>query len=359
MMSDRGKRSAWLARWKAMSKTALSKGRGIWMWGMLVVGLYALFEHTPVGNYVDALKQSAVFGTHADSLAEAANRYEDGTDDPLLQKILAEAERLREDPVNAKVDPVWKAIPGYNGIEIDIEKTLQANKGRAVTDELTYIMRETEPDVQLEDLGAYPIYKGNPKKKMVAFMVNVAWGDEYLPGMLETFRKEGVPATFFFDGSWLSKHIETAKAICEEGFECSNHAYSHPAMSRLSRKQQAEEIMRTERLLQEELGVQNKWFAPPSGDYNQTTVEVALEMGLRTVLWTLDTVDWKNPGPDWIIRRISARLEPGSLILMHPTSSSSEALAGLINTIRARGYAFGTVSELLSSRRVHTNAGKR
>ena len=82
------------------------------------------------------------------------------------------------------------------------------------------------------------------------------------------------------------------------------------------------------------------------------TVQVAHQLGLRTVLWTLDTVDWKKPDPEWIVRKIELGLEPGSMILMHPTQSSSEALKAMIQIAKKRKFAIGTVSDLLSSARV-------
>jgi peptidoglycan/xylan/chitin deacetylase (PgdA/CDA1 family) len=115
---------------------------------------------------------------------------------------------------------------------------------------------------------------------------------------------------------------------------------------------QRAEIEKTETLLKEKLKVTNTLFAPPSGDYNQTTVDIAHELNLQTVLWTIDTVDWKDPSPEWIVRKISTRLEPGSLILMHPTSSSSQALKNMIQEITNKGYAVGTVSDLISPQRL-------
>jgi len=328
--------------------------RGGWIGlGIVMVLTYLVLEWTPASAYIETVKQqgrgqAALVGSRA---AGTENPSSDGQE-ALLERIRQAAERVREAPVDARVDPVWKAIPGYNGLEVDVEKTLAANRGRPQAEPLKLVLREVEPAVQLEDLGAHPIYRGNPKKKMVALMINVAWGDEHLPGMLEKLEAHGVKATFFFDGSWLSKHIDTAQGICAAGHECSNHAYSHPNMSGLSRSKQAEEIMKTERLLREQLGVRNRLFAPPAGDYNQTTVDVAYELGLYTVLWTIDTVDWKKPDPDWIVRRIAANLEPGSLILMHPTESSSRALERMINVIKDKGYVLGKVSQVLSSERI-------
>lgn len=267
-------------------------------------------------------------------------------------RIAKEAPALRVAPIDAKVDNIWKAIPGYNGVEVDEEKTLKLAESRPPGSDIPWVFREVEPRVKLEDLGPVPIYKGNPNKPMISLMINVAWGDEFIPPILEILNKENVHATFFFDGSWLSKHIDTAKTIGAAGHELSNHAYSHKMMSRLGRTQAIEEISRTQKLLEEKLGVSNTLFAPPSGDFDQETVNIASELKLRTVLWTLDTVDWKNPSPDTVIRRIAKGMEPGSMILMHPTQASSQSLGAIIREAKRRGFAVGTVSELLSSKRI-------
>lgn len=108
--------------------------------------------------------------------------------------------------------------------------------------------------------------------------------------------------------------------------------------------------------MRQTLGVKNRWFAPPSGDFNQKTVDIAPSLGLQTVLWTVDTVDWRKPSPDSVIAKIANKTEAGSLILMHPTASSAGALKGMIDSIHAKGLVLGTVSETLSSERVKSHA---
>ncbi|TMV43048.1 hypothetical protein FE783_36455 [Paenibacillus mesophilus] len=270
-------------------------------------------------------------------------------DDNLLARIKEEADKRYIPAINARIDHAWHAIPGYNGREVDIEKTYeiaQKNPNR-----IDFIYREIPPTVNLEQLGVEPIYRGNPGKPMVSIMVNVAWGDEYIPTILDVLEKEQVHATFFFDGSWLSKHMDMAKQIGERGHELSNHAYSHKNMSRLSKQQAIEEISKTEALLKQ-LHVQNQLFAPPSGDYSMETVRIAHALQLKTVLWTLDTVDWKHPSPESIVQKISNKVEPGMMILMHPTDSSSQALERMIKGIKQKGYVLGTVSDLLSTKRI-------
>ncbi|WP_334072941.1 MULTISPECIES: polysaccharide deacetylase family protein [Paenibacillus] len=314
--------------------------------GICAVLVLMLGEFTGIRSFVDhALWPNGerdAFGRLADSQGE----------EELLGRIRREAEGLRKEPVDAVVDRVWKAIPGYNGREVDIESTFQRARLKPEGAEIEYLYKEIKPKVSLDDLGPHPIYKGNPNKPMAAFMINVAWGNEYIPPMLDTLDRHNVKATFFFDGSWLKKNPELAKEIQRRGHQLENHAYSHPNMSQLSDSLARLEISKTKDVLKDTLGVENRWFAPPSGDFNQRTVDLAAEQGLKTVLWTVDTIDWKKPPATTIVRRISENVGPGSLILMHPTASSRDALEGMIQAIRSKGLQLGTVEQTLSSDRV-------
>jgi probable sporulation protein (polysaccharide deacetylase family) len=320
---------------------------------------WVLPQITPIDNYITdsklynyqqhetlyGIENNAALGTLSGAIS-----YSD-SQEKLLNDINKLAKKHYEAPINAKIDPVWKGIPGYNGVEVDVEKTYKLALSKQKVDKLELIFNEIPPDINLEDLPPSPIYKGNPKKKMVSLMINVAWGNEYLDTMLTTLDEANVRATFFLDGSWLKKNVDMAKIIKEKGHEISNHAYSHKDMSKYSEPVQRAEIQKTEDLLKEKLQVNNTLFAPPSGDYNQTTVNIAHDLNLKTILWTIDTVDWKKPKPEWIVRKIGSRLEPGSLILMHPTESSSQALKAMISEITNKGYAIGTVSDLISPQR--------
>ena len=270
----------------------------------------------------------------------------------LRARIASKAAELNEKPADAVIDRVWKAIPGYNGLEVDVEASYRNALLRGPADSLKLVYRQTAPKISLNDLGAQPIYRGNPAKPMVSLMINVAWGNEYIGPMLDILDAEKVKVTFFLDGSWLSHNKELAAELLRRGHEVENHAYTHPNMSTLSRARATAEIEKTQKLLKESLGVTNKWFAPPSGDFNQQTVEIAASLGLKTVLWTVDTVDWRNPSPESVIAKITSKAEPGTLVLMHPTASSSKALRGMIHGIKAKGLQLGTVSQTLSAERI-------
>lgn len=303
--------------------------------------LWGLYQSESIDQYVASIKNESYVVADLE-----------GRDTELKNKIGILAKELSKPPVDSRVDSVWKAIPGYNGIRIDEHTSLLVAKqtGEVKREHLVY--EEIPIKVRLEDLGAVPIYRGNPEKPVVSLMINVAWGTEHLPEMLASLEKEKVKATFFLDGSWLVKNPDMARKILRQGHEIGNHGYSHPLMSKLSAEKVKQEIAKTEEAIHRLLGIRSALFAPPAGDYNQSTVDIAHELGLRTVLWTLDTVDWKRPAPQAIIQRIIPKVDNGMLILMHPTEPTKKALPQLIEDIKQKGLRLGTVSENFSPHRL-------
>jgi len=317
--------------------------------GRFLLGLCSILlivyciQSAPVSKYVEEVKETSGLPHHK------------GLDETIRikKKIKEGAEKQNRPPINARIDPVWKAIPGYNGRIVDEEKTLRKTLQQAQGDSILWVYREVKPTVNLENLGAVPIYRGNPHKPAAALMVNVAWGTEYLPSMLNILKREGIKATFFLDGSWLKKHPNEAKAIKAQGHEIGNHAFSHPMMSRLSAERIRQEILQTEHLMQQILQLKSRWFAPPAGDYNQQVVTLAHQNKMHTVLWTVDTVDWKkSSSPEWMIQRVNKQLGNGSLLLTHPTDRTVKALPEMIRIGKRKGIKWGTISEVLSSKRI-------
>ncbi|AXH99037.1 hypothetical protein DV702_04385 [Sporosarcina sp. PTS2304] len=271
--------------------------------------------------------------------------------DHYIEKFQSYAKEHDVEPINATIDRVWKAIPGYNGLTVDIVKTYQMMLDGNNFDTDHVVFKEVSPDVHLDDLPPTPIYKGNPEKPMVALLINVAWGEEHLPNMLETLRKFEVKATFFFDGSWGKKHPEMVKTIYAEGHEIGNHAYSHPDLNKSSIEETRNELTKTNDVIKEAIDIKPKWFAPPSGSFNQQTIDVAHELGMKTILWTVDTVDWKKPDPTQMVHRVLSEIDKGSMVLMHPTPAAEEGLPAIIQGIQKKKLRLGTVSDLMSEKR--------
>jgi len=272
--------------------------------------------------------------------------------DPLYQSIIKNAPTYEISPKDATIDRVWKAIPGYNGREVDIAASYKNMKSKGVFNEKKLVFTEIKPKVHLNDLPPSPIYKGNPDKPMVAFIINVAWGNEYLSEMLAALKRQNVSVSFFLEGNWTKKNPELAKLIVTSGHEVGNHSYSHPDMKQLTASRAREQIQKTNEIIEAATGKKCIWFAPPSGSYRVETIKVAAEFKMKTVMWTVDTVDWRKPSPDQLISRVMSKIDNGSMVLMHPTESTAKSLDRLITQIKQKNLKIGTVSELMSEERV-------
>ncbi|MGF7186938.1 putative sporulation protein (polysaccharide deacetylase family) [Desulfitispora alkaliphila] len=193
-----------------------------------------------------------------------------------------------------------------------------------------------------------PIYQGKADKKAVALTVNVDWGEENIPKMLDIFEKKDVKATFFLSGRWAEKHPELAAKIAEGGHEIGNHGHTHPHPDNLSIQQNIEEIKNAEAAIKEATGVITELFAPAYGEKKPHVAKAAAQIGYKTIYWSLDTIDWQNPKPQTIVERIVPRAFNGAIVLMHPKEPTVLALPEMIHKLKEQGYEFMTVTEIIS-----------
>ena len=194
--------------------------------------------------------------------------------------------------------------------------------------------------------GVY--YSGNTDSNKISLMINVYWGTEYLDGMLEILDEYDVKTTFFVGGTWAVKESDMLQKIHDAGHEIGNHGYSHKDQDKLNREQNKNEILTTHTLVNDLIGVNMDLFAPPSGAYNKTTVEVATELGYKTIMWTRDTIDWRDKDEEIIYSRAIKDAKGGDLILMHPTACTLLALERIIVSLQGEGFILTTVSENLA-----------
>ena len=194
--------------------------------------------------------------------------------------------------------------------------------------------------------GVY--YSGNEESNKISLMINVYWGTEYLDGMLEILDKYDVKTTFFVGGTWAVKESDMLEKIYEKGHEIGNHGYTHKDQDKLNREQNQKEILTTHNIVKDLLNIDMNLFAPPSGAYSKTTVEVASNLGYQTIMWTRDTIDWRDKDADLIYSRAVKDAKGGDLVLMHPTEKTLEALENIIITLQEKGLKVTTVSDTLS-----------
>lgn len=273
------------------------------------------------------------------------------TEDVLYKEIEQQSSKYAKAPQNAMIDRVWKKTPGRNGLEVNIKKSYEKMKEVGSFNKSLLVFNQIPPEVKLKDLPASPIYRGNPEKNMVAFLINVSWGTEHIPEILNILKENKVKATFFIEGKWAKENADYVKMIDEQAHVIGNHAFDHPDMARLSNQANLEQISQTNEIIKAITGKTPKWFAPPSGSYTDEVVQVAHNMNMETILWTVDTIDWKNPSVSVMLNRVNSKVHQGATILMHPTPSIVEGLEPLIKNLKEKGLQIGTVETLLNAER--------
>lgn len=190
-------------------------------------------------------------------------------------------------------------------------------------------------------------YRGDPATPKMSLMINVYWGTEYLPSMLDTLADRQVKCTFFIGGTWAASNNALLNRIKLEGHELGNHGYYHKDATTISAARNKEEILVTEKLVEGITGVKTRLFAPPSGAFDKNTLKVASEIGYHTIMWTQDTIDWRDHDVDLIYKRATTKAANGNLVLMHPTAATAKALPKIIDSLSAAGYTLTTVSDTL------------
>lgn len=193
--------------------------------------------------------------------------------------------------------------------------------------------------------GVY--YNGDKSSKNVSLMINVYWGTEYLDTMLEILKENDVKTTFFIGGTWAVLNEDMLQKIYQDGHEIANHGYHHKDHDKLDEKGNLNEISTTHTIVKELLNVEMELFAPPSGAYDKTTVSVASSLGYKTIMWTRDTVDWRDKDAELIYSRAIKNASGGDLILMHPTEKTVEALPKIIDWFKQNGFNLTTVSQTI------------
>lgn len=272
-------------------------------------------------------------------------------EDPLYQEIKSKSKQYYKPPQDAYIDRVWKKTPGRNGLKVNIGKSYLEMKKNKKFDEHKLVFDQVKPKVTLDQLPASPIYRGHPEKNMVALMINVSWGTEYIPEILKILKKNNVKATFFVEGKWAKNNAEYAKMIAKEGHLIGNHAYDHPNMASMTNQQITDQIAKTNEIIEAITEHKPTYFAPPSGSYSNHVVDIADDMQMETILWTVDTIDWKKPSVSVMMNRVMTNIHPGATILMHPTPSVAKGLDQLIKAIQEKNYKLGTLDKLLSTQR--------
>lgn len=191
------------------------------------------------------------------------------------------------------------------------------------------------------------IYAGDTTKNNVSFMINVYQGEQEVKAILDILDLYQVKTTFFIGGCWSAKNVDLVKEIYTRGHELGNHGFYHKEQNTLGFDENVQEIKMCHEIVSKNLGIEMTLFAPPSGAYDITTVDAATSLNYSTIMWTRDTIDWRDQDADLIYRRAIKDMANGDLVLMHPTKKTVEALTNILSTTINNGFNPTTVSNCL------------
>lgn len=193
-----------------------------------------------------------------------------------------------------------------------------------------------------------PIYAVDTPEKQVAISFDAAWGADKTQGILDILKEFDVTATFFLVGFWVDDYGDKVKAIDEAGMEIGTHSNTHPDMIKLDKATMKSELETCIGKIKNVTGKDVKLFRAPFGSYNNNLIETADSLGLKTIQWDVDSLDWKGLSANDISKRVLSRVKNGSIILMH--NNSDHVLDGLrliLNRLKLQGYKITSIGQLV------------
>lgn len=243
------------------------------------------------------------------------------------------------------------------GLAVVKENTVSVSLMKAGTDNwgLGFGEEGTQPTgmAAVEELRKYQAYYiGNPKDKKIYLTFDCGYENGNTGPILDALKKHNVSAAFFVVGHFLESSPDMVKRMADEGHIVANHTYHHPDMSAISDSAAFQKEMEDVKVLYEEITDKEmiKYYRPPQGKYSEENLQMASDLGYQTFFWSLAYVDWyedKQPTHEEAFEKLTGRIHPGAIVLLHNTSKTNgEILDELLTKWEAMGYSFGTLEEL-------------
>ena len=195
-------------------------------------------------------------------------------------------------------------------------------------------------------------FLGNPDEKVLYLTFDAGYENGHTEAILDTLKQHDVNAAFFLVGNYVNRNSDLVRRMVEEGHIVGNHTMSHPNMSAISDKEAFRaELEGLETLFRDVTGKElPKYYRPPRGVYSEQNLQMAKELGYKTVFWSLAYADWDNdnqPAEDAAIQRLLSRTHNGAVILLHSTSKTNALILDrLLTKWEEMGYRFETIDKL-------------
>ena len=203
-------------------------------------------------------------------------------------------------------------------------------------------------------VGAYaterqlPIYCVETDEKKIAISFDAAWGNEDTEELIRILDEYDVKTTFFVVGEWVDKYPESVKALSDAGHEIMNHSDDHAHFAQLSASEIVSNITACNDKIAAITGIKPILFRPPYGEYDDHVIAAVESMGMYSIQWDVDSLDWKELSAGEITKRVTENVTPGSIVLFHNAAiNTPEALPGILSDLQSKGYEIVPISELI------------
>lgn len=206
-----------------------------------------------------------------------------------------------------------------------------------------------------EQLRAYnACYVGDESQPTIYLTFDAGFENGCTAPILEALKAHNAPAAFFVVGSYIEQNPELIKRMVCEGHIVGNHTYHHWDMSKIGDRQTfAQELDSVSEAYEKVTGeTMLRYYRPPQGIYSEENLQMAKEMGYKTIFWSLAYVDWlqdDQPTSEEAFSKLIPRVHNGAIVLLHSTSqTNAQILDSLLTRWEELGYRFGSLDELFA-----------
>ncbi len=187
-------------------------------------------------------------------------------------------------------------------------------------------------------------------EKNIYLTFDCGYENGFTSKILDVLKENNVKAAFFCTLDQIKSEPELIARMINEGHIVGNHSTTHPSFDTLTRNQIAEELEECENYLRENFGYSSSYFRFPKGNYSEMALDAVGDLGFTSVFWSLSYADWnteKRNGADYAFNKVTERLHPGAIILLHSVSAdNAEALERIIECATEKGYVFSSLEKL-------------
>ena len=198
--------------------------------------------------------------------------------------------------------------------------------------------------------GKYNAWFIAEESPVIYLTIDEGYENGYTAQILDTLKDKKCPAVFFVTMDYVKQHPDLIRRMIDEGHVVGNHSVTHPAKGLPSQSidTQAEELMALHRYMQEQFDYDMYLFRYPAGIYSEQSLALVQQLGYRSVFWSFAYRDWvtdDQPEPTAALQKITKRLHPGAIYLLHAVSATNAEIMGdFIDGVRAQGYVFGKLT---------------